>query len=942
MDSLAKPAGLPAIARFPVTTIQRQFWFMDQIAPGDPALNIAVRWELRGKLRAASLETAFRGVIDRHEIFRTRFTEHEGQLSQEVVEQVPFRLGVVDLRTTPAEHHADRVDQIALEEAAQPFDLSQPGLLRVTLVQLASDRAIVLITAHHIVFDGYSIGVLGQEVGLLAAAAEAGRPAADLPELLLQYGDYALWQREYLASGVLDEDAAYWTAQLRGAPYFELAADKPRPALRSSAVARAGCDIPTAVVTRMEAAARARGVSLFAFGTAAVSAAFHRITGAAEVLMSTPIAGRFDTDLESLIGPFINTHVLRLPFPGDTGFDAHVAATGRVVEQALSHQSLPFSRLVELLNPPRDPSRAPLASMSFSLQHVFHRDHDFGGFELISQPSHTPGSAQDLNIVLIGRPRGWRLSVEYNPDLFEATTAEALVRTLAEAFEALSAEGPVPAPAELPLDPALAGRAAGAPRPFAKVEAVLSAHPEVAAVAAVSATPDGDGGGAGACYAFVSPRPASLVPLETLPAELMGFAARRLTPDEMPSGVSVLAALPRTASGDLDRARLPRPVLAPVLAPAIAPVLAPVSAPAQPAQGEDLEAALSTLWSDLLGRAEIPRDVSFFDLGGHSLLAVRLIARIRERWGVRLSVATLYQTPTLAALTARLAQETGPAVAPSQAPAEDDWRIEPLLTEGTGQPIIGVNDVGLIIDTCGHMQDRHPATCVRLFDGTRGIDHSPRSFEEIAWEYANTIRRAQPEGPYLLFGVCVHGNIALEAARILQAEGAEVTGVVIKDVWEPGYAAGLKTQRATRWAERIYALRNKIRMVRMGLLSVSAMLGSYRIIRRTGILQMAHRLGLIERVRASDLAPEQERFVSYISAARNVYRPEPLDLPVLHVVTRITAQGKRFLPSIGWEHVVAPGQLKTVKIDQIFVQGRWRLGTQELAQEIDSWLEARG
>jgi len=103
MDSLAKPAGLPAIARFPVTTIQRQFWFMDQIAPGDPALNIAVRWELRGKLRAASLETAFRGVIDRHEIFRTRFTEHEGQLSQEVVEQVPFRLGVVDLRTTPAE-----------------------------------------------------------------------------------------------------------------------------------------------------------------------------------------------------------------------------------------------------------------------------------------------------------------------------------------------------------------------------------------------------------------------------------------------------------------------------------------------------------------------------------------------------------------------------------------------------------------------------------------------------------------------------------------------------------------------------------------------------------------------------------------------------------------------------------------------------------------------
>lgn len=931
MDGSANPSRQPAIARFPVSTIQRQFWFMDLMAPGDPSLNIAVRWEVRGRLRSASLQAAFQRVIDRHEIFRTRFVEHEQELVQEVVERVNFRLGVVDLRTTPQDRHAARVDQIALEEAAAPFDLSEPGMIRVTLVQLAADRAILLIAAHHIVFDGFSIGVLGQEVGALAAAAEAGR-AANLPELPLQYGDYAMWQEEYLASGVLAEDEAYWIRQMRGARYFELPADKPRPALRSSAVARAGCDVPASVVAGMEAAARARGVSLFTFGTAAVSAALHRIVGGPEVLLSTPIAGRIDTDLEPLIGPFISNHVLRLPVGAQQGFDEHLTATSQVVEQALTHQSLPFSRLIELLNPPRDPSRSPLASMSFSLQHVFHRDSSFGGFELISLPSHTPGSAQDLNIILVGRPLGWRLSVEYNPDLFEAATAEALVRTFAATFERLTGDGPAPALAELPLDPALEGRAAGEARPFAKVEAVLAAHPEVSAVAAVA------GEGTGGSYAFVSPQPGSLTPLETLPAELMGFAARRLSPAEMPGGISVLAALPRTASGDLDRARLPRPVIRPLTAATPAQ-----AAPPAAARAEDLEAALAAICAELLDRADVPRDVSFFDLGGHSLLAVRLIARIRERWGVRLGVATLYTNATLAALTQRLAQELGTAApvaagSPAAAAQEDDWRIEPLLTEGEAQPIIGVNDVGLIIDTCRHLKASHPATCVRLFDGTRGIDRSPRSFEEIAQEYARTIRRAQPEGPYLLFGVCVHGNIALEAARALQSDGAEVLGVVIKDVWEPGYAAGLKTRRATRWAERLYALRNKLRMVRMGTLSFTAMLGSYRIVRRSGILQLAHRLGLIERVRITDLAPEQERFVSYISAARNVYRPAPLDLPVLHVVTRITAQGKRFLPSVGWEKIVPPARLKTVKVDEVVIKGHEPIGTRDLAREIDSWL----
>ncbi|TMV65601.1 hypothetical protein FGG78_33730 [Thioclava sp. BHET1] len=253
---------------------------------------------------------------------------------------------------------------------------------------------------------------------------------------------------------------------------------------------------------------------------------------------------------------------------------------------------------------------------------------------------------------------------------------------------------------------------------------------------------------------------------------------------------------------------------------------------------------------------------------------------------------------------------------------------------------MAINDVAIILAALGHSRGDHAADCVRLFDGTRGIDQSPRSFEQIAEEYAKVVRRLQPKGPYVLFGVCVHGNIALEAARVLQAQG-ETVAVVLKDVWEPGYVEALKGNARLRWLERWFALRNKLRMVREGTLSVSAMLGSYRIIRKSGILQLVQRLGLIDRVRQSDLAPEQQRFVSYISAARNRYRPRPFDAPVLHVVTKITPQARAFKPSVGWEDVVT-GPLTTRYIDDVRVHRGQEIGTTELAREIDRFLGENG
>ena len=309
------------------------------------------------------------------------------------------------------------------------------------------------------------------------------------------------------------------------------------------------------------------------------------------------------------------------------------------------------------------------------------------------------------------------------------------------------------------------------------------------------------------------------------------------------------------------------------------------------------------------------------------------MARIRQGFGVTLGVRTLYEHPTIDALAGLIGATLNPA-APK---VEDDWRIEPLQIEGTAQPIIAVNDVAIMVSALGHMADKHPATCVRLFDGTRGIDRVERTFEEIAAEYARVVRKVQPKGPYVLFGVCVHGNIALETARHLQAEGETIAAVILKDVWEPGYVERLKSSRSHRWLERLHAFRNKLRMVREGNLSVAAMLGSYRILRKSGLLLLFKAIGLIEKVRATDLEPEQERFVAYISRARNLYRPKPFAAPVLHVITRITPRGRAFAPSIGWEDVVT-GPLKTLYIDDIRVHRGVEFGTAELGHEIDTFL----
>lgn len=467
------------VGRFPTTSAQQRFWFQEKAKPGDIELNIAVRWEIRGSFRVADIEQAAQLITDRHEMLRTRFVEEGGELWQEVVQSVRFRLGVVDLRAVSTDEHEARVSAMARELAARPFDLTQPCHLRMTLVRLAPDRAAILIVAHHIAFDGFSIGVLGHELGQIVQALSENRQP-DLPSLALQYGDYALWEKELEASGALEDDGRFWEQTLKDAKYFELKTDFPRPTIRTTKGKTLIKPFAPDFDARMNEFNKANGISFFILGAAAMSAALHRWTGETEIMFASPVAGRTDIEIEKLIGVFINTLAIRIDAQPDATLLDHIAKVREVVKNALLHQAYPFDNVVRRLRRPRDTSRTPLVSLNLNMQRVFLQERRYGDFELISVPSHMPGVFYDMNIQIVGRNAGWKLMIDFNDTLFKEETVDQLSDLLLTTFE-YTLSDPSRTLSSIPLTQAPSGPGEAAP-------SVTSAQPQKHE----SAAPDDD------------------------------------------------------------------------------------------------------------------------------------------------------------------------------------------------------------------------------------------------------------------------------------------------------------------------------------------------------------------------------------------------------------------------------------------------------------------
>jgi len=420
----------------PCSRAQRRFWVLDQLNPGNASLNIAVRWRLEGDVPLAAVEHTFRLIIARHETLRTSFEQIDGNPVQIVASRVSFSVPLVDLTSLTEQQALAESVRIAKVEAGISFDLTVPPLIRVTLLRVRQDLSFLLVTVHHTVCDGWSIGILAREFGEISASIGAGRFAA-LPELPLSYGEFAAWQNEQLAGSEWQAAMNYWTSNLKGLGYFELPTDLPRPPFPTIK-----SDIQSVLLARpltddVQQLASQNGCTMFMTVLAALSSLLHRYTGDTDIAIGTQVAGRAEVELENLVGVFINTVILRCGLQEDPTFIQLMKSVSDTVVNAFEHQCVPLETLIEILKPKRELNRNPLFSVNFIYQRSFIENATYGQFKLIDVPSYTAGALYDLNFFMVERPEGWRISCEYKTDLFETSTITRCLENLQNVLEAV-------------------------------------------------------------------------------------------------------------------------------------------------------------------------------------------------------------------------------------------------------------------------------------------------------------------------------------------------------------------------------------------------------------------------------------------------------------------------------------------------------------------------
>ncbi|MCP4662225.1 MAG: non-ribosomal peptide synthetase, partial [bacterium] len=335
----------------PLSFAQQRLWFLDQFEPGSSVYNIPTVVPLPGAVPAELLERVFNEVVRRHESLRTTFAATAGRPRQVIAAELDLPLPVVDLQQPAAGEREAEARRLAAAEARRPFDLTRGPLVRVTLLRLAPENQVILVTIHHIVSDGWSMEVLRRELAVLFAAFLRGEPAP-LPELPLQYGDFAHWQRQWLVGEVLEAELAYWRVELAGAPpCLELPCDRPRPAVQTFRGRHLGVALSRELSAALAALSREHGATMFMTLLAAFTTLLSRWTGETDVVVGSPIAGRNHKEIEDLIGFFVNTLVLRTDLAGGTAnrgptYREVLARVREVALGAYAHQDLPFEQLV--------------------------------------------------------------------------------------------------------------------------------------------------------------------------------------------------------------------------------------------------------------------------------------------------------------------------------------------------------------------------------------------------------------------------------------------------------------------------------------------------------------------------------------------------------------------------------------------------------------------
>ena len=448
---------------FPASFAQQRLWFLDQFAPENPFYNVVTTLRLTGSLNLTALEQTFNEIVQRHETLRTTFAAVSGQPVQIISPAFKTHLKLVDLQHLPPEQRQTEAHKLTAAESLRPFNLSTGPLMRVTILRLTETEHILLLNMHHIAFDDWSIGVLIRELEAIYTAL-INQQLSPLPELSLQYADFAEWQREWLQGEVLETQLAYWRQQLHGISALNLPTDRPAPARQNYRGKTQYLELPKKLKNALLALSQREGATLFMTVLAAFQILLYRYSQQEDIVVGSPIANRNLSEIEPLIGFFVNTLVLRTDCSGNPTFRDFLGRVREVTLGAYAHQDLPFEKLVEELHPERSLNRHPLFQVVFGLQNAPLDELELPELKLSFFPLETQTTRFDLELYLWEasdnfRSRygeqwedseGIRGVAVYNTDLFDEVTIARMLRHFKTLLESIVAN-PEQRIANLPL-----------------------------------------------------------------------------------------------------------------------------------------------------------------------------------------------------------------------------------------------------------------------------------------------------------------------------------------------------------------------------------------------------------------------------------------------------------------------------------------------------------
>ncbi len=431
----------------PLSFAQQRLWFLEQL--GDSNYVVPATSRLIGRLDVHALERSLNEIVARHEALRTTLTTIDGQPMQVIAPRLSLTLQVIDLNRFPDDERAGETRRLR-EEALRPFNLERGPLFRASLLRVSEEEHLLLLAMHHIVSDGWSLGVLIGELAALYQGFVAGKTPS-LPELPIQYADFAAWQREWLSGEVLERQLAYWKEHLTDSPpVLEIPTDRPRPAVRTGEGSFLIDAISQELTDALKELSRREGVSLYMTLLAAFKTLLARYAGHDQIVVGTPIANRNRMEIENLIGFFVNTLVLRSDLSGNPPFHQLLKHIREVTLGAFAHQDVPFEKLVEELQPDRDISRTPLFQVMFSLQNAPMPPLELGQVTMTLLQDDGTTSQFDMTLDVVEQAEGMELLLEYSTELFDPSTARRILTHFTNLLENIVAN-PHQRLRELPL-----------------------------------------------------------------------------------------------------------------------------------------------------------------------------------------------------------------------------------------------------------------------------------------------------------------------------------------------------------------------------------------------------------------------------------------------------------------------------------------------------------